>query len=127
MLISQFGELTGAPQILHASGMSGVTSGAGVVVSFWTSTGCCSAARRLRVSVAFLAASLRFFAAMLAFFVTAALTRAARCFRLAAAFLPAARCFLVAATFFAVALRFVAFFMGGSISGRAIVVLTPGQ
>jgi hypothetical protein len=46
---------------------------------------------------------------------------------LAAAFFPAARCFLVAAAFFAVALRFVAFFMGGSISGRAIVVLTPGH
>jgi hypothetical protein len=46
---------------------------------------------------------------------------------LAAAFLPAARCFLVAAAFFAAALRFVAFFMVGSISGRAIVALTLGQ
>src|SRR5260370_17379315 len=99
MLISQFGELTGAPQILHASGVSGVTSGAGVVVSFWTSTGCCSAARRLRVSFAFLAASLRFFAAMLVFFVTAALTPAARCFCLAPAFLPAAPCFLLSPAF----------------------------
>src|SRR6266850_4056916 len=120
MLISQLGKLTGAPQILHVSGVVGVTSGAGVVVSFWASTACCSAERRLRVSFAFLAASLRFFAAMLAFFVTAALTPAARCFRLAAAFFPAARCFLVAAAFFAVAPRFVAFFMVGSISGRAI-------
>jgi hypothetical protein len=114
MLISQFGELTGAPQILHVSGVIGVTSGAGVVVSFRTSTARCSATRRLRVSFAFLAASLRFFAAMLAFFVTAALT-------------PAARCFLVAAAFFAMALRFVAFFMGGSISGRAIIVLAQEQ
>jgi len=68
MLISQLGKLTGAPQILHVSGVVGVTSGAGVVVSFWASTACCSAERRLRVSFAFLAASLRFFAAMLAFF-----------------------------------------------------------
>src|SRR5437899_4973069 len=97
----------------HVSGVIGVTSGARVVVSFWTSTACCSATRRLRVSFAFLAASLRFCAAILAFFVTAALTPAARCFRLAAAFFPAARCFLVAAAFFAMALRFVAFFIGG--------------
>jgi hypothetical protein len=46
---------------------------------------------------------------------------------LAAAFLPAVRCFLVAAAFFAVALRFVAFFMEGSISGRAIVALMLGH
>src|SRR5262249_49615210 len=112
MLISQFGELNRAPQILHVIGVIGVTSGA--AIASWTSTACCSAARRLRVSFAFLAASLRFFAAMLAFFVTAALTPAARCFRLAAAF-------------FAAALRFVAFFMVGSISGREIVALTLGQ
>src|SRR5579863_6895373 len=122
MLISQLPCLT-PPQILHVSGVIGVASGAGVVVSFRTSTTCCSAARRLRVSFAFLAASLRFFAAMLAFFVTAALTPAARCFRLAAAFLAAARCFLVAAAFFAAVLRSVAFFMVGSISGKTIVAL----
>lgn len=70
-----------------------------------------AAALRFRVALAFFAASLRFFAAMLAFLVAAACFPAARCFRLAAAFLPAARCFLLAAAFFAAALRSVAFFM----------------
>jgi len=91
----------------------GVTSGAWVVVFVWFSTAFSAAALRLRVSFAFLAASLRFFAAALRFRVSLALFAAPLrffaailAFLVPAALIPAARCFLVAAAFFAAALRF---------------------
>jgi hypothetical protein len=109
----------------------GGTSGIGGIIAVWISTTFSVAALRLRVALAFLAASLRFFAAVfrfrvalaflaasrrfcaatLPFFVVAALMPAARCFLLAAAFWPAARCFRVAAAFFAAELRCVTAFM----------------
>ena len=96
----------------------GVTSGAWVVVFVWFSTAFSAAALRLRVSFAFLAASLRFFAAALRFRVSLAFFAALLLFFAAilaflvpAALIPAARCFLVAAAFFAAALRFDPLFM----------------
>ena len=109
----------------------GGTSRIGGIIAVWISTAFSAAALRLRVALAFLAASLRFFAAVfsfrvsLAFFaaslrfcaatlpflVAAALMPAVRCFLLAAAFLPEARCFRVTAAFFAAELRCVTAFI----------------
>jgi hypothetical protein len=84
-----------------------------------------AAAFRLRVSLAFFAASLRFLAAALAFLVAAAFTAAslrflasAFAFLVAAALFAAALRFLVAAACFAAALRSAALFIARSITAE---------
>jgi len=92
--------------------VTGVTSSGLIAAAF-------KAAFRLRASLAFFAARLRFAAAALAFRVAAAFTAASLRFRAAAfAFLVAAALFAaavrfrLAAAFFAAALRSAAFFIG---------------